>query len=277
MKKWVEMNLTSVKYITVNTIQKEWRNKTIIFLFVVTLLVTLISSSVLSFLKSDVLQDIPMEGVAENAQRLFFRFSNIWSFFIATFVGVSTVSSDVEGQTISQMLSFPISRFEYLMGRALGAYIIITGYYAFTLIMCITSTSLVMGDFIIKPGLLLGALIASLSNSTILLTAIFFGLYYSKIQAFILNIFFTLFLILSNNHFLNYSYSKTLEDLGVFSAIYLVLNSLLPRASLLSDLGNAFILDNKVDFNYGVELPHFVVTMVILFFLNYLCFKRKEL
>lgn len=270
------MNIRSIWLVIINTIQKEWRSKTLIFLFFVTILATVISASLLSFFKSNILTEVPMEGLAENSLRVYFWIINLWSFLVATFVGVSTVRSDLEGNVMSQMLSFPISRYEYLVGRIKGAYFIVTGYYFVSLVMGIVSTSLVMGDFVVKPSLILGALITSLSNSVVLTTAIFFGLYFSTVQAFIINIFFTGFVIMSNGYFSATTYEKAFEDLGVFTALYMILNTFVPRLSLMGDLGKSFIMDFEFKYNYGVEVPHFIVTYALLFAVIYFIFKKKQ-
>lgn len=271
------MNINSIWLVILNTIQKEWRSKTLIFLFFITILATFLSASLLSFFKSNILTELPMEGLAENSLRVYFWIINLWSFLVATFVGVSTVRSDLEGGVMSQMLSFPISRFEYLVGRLKGAYFIVTGYYFISLVMGIISTSLVMGDFVVKPSLIIGAIITSLSNAVVLTTAILFGLYFSRIQAFILNIFFTLFVIASNGYFSGTTYEAALKDLGFFTGIYMFLNTFFPRLSLMGDLGKSFIMDFEFKYNYGVELPHFIVTFALLFVVIHLIFKRKQI
>lgn len=271
------MNVRSIWLVILNTIQKEWRSKALIFLFFITVLATIISASLLSFFKSNILTEVPMEGLAENSLRIYFWVINLWSFLVATFVGVSTVRSDLEGNVMSQMLSFPISRYEYLVGRIKGAYFIVSGYYFVSLIMGVISTSFVMGDFVVKPSLILGAIITSLSNGVVLTTAIFFGLYFSKVQAFILNIFFTGFVVMANGYFAGVSYEKAFEEMGVFTGICMILNTLIPRFSLLGDLGKSFIMDFEFKYNYGVEIPHFLVTYFLLFIVIYFIFKKKQI
>lgn len=271
------MNLNSIWLVIRNTIQKEWRSKTLIFLFIVTIIATLITISVLSFVKGNVLTEVPMEGLAESSLKGYFWVINLWSFLVATFVGVSTVRSDLEGNVMAQMLSFPISRYEYLVGRIKGAYLIVTGYYIISLVLGIVGISVVMGNFVLNPGLIVGTLITSLSNGVVLTTAILFGLYMGRVQAFIVNFFFTLFIVMANSYFAGVTYEKAFEELGVFNTIYMVLHTFFPHVSTIGDLGKSFIMDYEFPFNYMAEVPHFLVTYILLFGGIYFIFRRKQI
>ena len=162
------MNLSVISLIFKNTFQKEWRSKTLLFLLIITVIMISLAGVVLSYFKENVLTEMPMEGLAQQSLGIFFWIINIWSYLVATFVGVSTVRSDQDGGVMAQMLSFPISRAEYLIGRISGAYAIVTGYYILSLMIGIVGISLAIGDFVLSFDILIGMFITSLSNLVVI-------------------------------------------------------------------------------------------------------------
>lgn len=271
------MNPSAMALIFSNTIQKEWRSKTLLFLLVITVIMISLAGVVLSYFKNNVLTDLPMEGLAQQSLSVFFWIINIWSYLVATFIGASTVRSDQDGGVMAQMLSFPISRGEYLLGRITGAYAIVTGYYILSLMIGIVGISLAIGDFVLTFDILIGMMITSLSNLVVITLAIFFGLYMGTIQAFIVNFIFTFFISLSNGFFVEKEYFEVFKDLSVVKLIAALIHGALPHLATWESLGTSFILGTEARFNTTTEVPHFIASYAFLVVVILLAFRKKEI
>lgn len=270
------MNLKLMTLVFTNTIQKEWRSKTLIFLLVLTIIMISLAGALLSYFKNNILTELPMEGLAQQSLGVFFWIINIWSYLVATFVGVSTVRSDQDGGVMAQMLSFPLSRWEYLMGRISGAYIIVTGYYILSLLIGIIGISMALGDFVLSFDIILGMLITSFPNLVVITLALFFGLYLGTIQAFIVNFIMTFFIAVANGYFIENSFMETLKNLSVIKGLAVFLHALFPHISHWENLGKSFIMGTEFKFDYANEVPHFLATYVLLIMVIVWIFKRKE-
>lgn len=271
------MNINSISLIFKNTFAKEWRSKTLLFLLVLTFIMMSLAVALLSFFKENVLTEYSMAGLAEQSLVVYFWIINIWSFLVATFIGVSTISSDFEERVIGQMLSFPISRAEYLIGRLGGAYAIVTTFYAISLLIGIFGVSLAMEEFTFNAYLLLGLLITSIGNLIVITLAIFVGLYFSKIQSFILCFLGTFFISLANGHFEKAEYFETFKEFSVLKWLAAMIHGVLPHLAYWEKLGKSIIIDIKTEFNYGVEVPHLIFSYAILVILILALFKKKEI
>lgn len=271
------MNLSVVALIFKNTIQKEWRSKTLFFLLIITVIMISLAGVVLSYFKENVLTEMPMEGLAQQSLGVFFWVINIWSYLVATFVGVSTVRSDQDGGVMAQMLSFPMSRAEYLLGRVSGAYAIVTGYYIISLLIGILGISMALGDFVLSFGVVTGMLITSLPNLVVITLALFFGLYFGTIQAFIVTFIMSFFITLSNSFFAEKSYFDAFSDLSVMKFFAVIFHGAFPHLSYWESLGTSFIMGTTAKFDSTSEIPHFLASYAFLAVIILLIFRKKEI
>lgn len=271
------MNLKLTGLVLKNTVQKEWRSKTLIFLLVMTIIMISLAGAVLNYVKLNILNEMPMEGLAQQTLVVFFWVINIWSYLIATFVGVSTVRSDHEGGVMAQMLSFPLSRWEYLLGRISGAYLIVTGYYILSLLIGIIGISLALGDFVLSIDIVLGMFITSLSNLVVITLAIFFGLYLGLIQSFIVTFLMTFVISIANGYFAENGFFESLKSFSILKGMGAFIHGLLPHISIWEGIGKAFILGSKHKFDYGIEIPHLIVSYTFLVLVVALVFRKKEI
>lgn len=271
------MNLKLTGLVLKNTVQKEWRSKTLIFLLVMTVVMISLAGVVLSYVKENVLNEMPMEGLAQQTLVIFFWVINIWSYLVATFVGVSTVRSDQEGGVMAQMLSFPLSRWEYLLGRISGAYLIVTGYYILSLVIGIIGISLALGDFVLNFDVVIGMFITSFSNLVVITLAIFFGLYMGMIQSFIVTFVMTFFISVANGYFTEHGFFEALKDFSFFKGLGALIHGLLPHITIWENIGKAFILGTEHRYDYGLEIPHLLVSYSFLVLIVVLIFRKKEI
>lgn len=271
------MNLSVISLIFKNTFQKEWRSKTLLFLLVITVIMISLAGVVLSYFKENVLTELPMEGLAQQSLGIFFWVINIWSYLVATFVGVSTVRSDQDGGVMAQMLSFPLSRGEYLLGRISGAYAIVTGYYILSLMIGIVGISLAVGNFVLSFDILLGMFVTSLSNLVVITLALFLGLFMGTIQAFIVNFIFTFAISLSNGYFTEKSYFESFSEPSIFKLLAALIHGAIPHLSTWEALGTSFIMGTESKFNATNEIPHFLASYAFMVVVILIIFRKKEI
>jgi ABC-type transport system involved in multi-copper enzyme maturation permease subunit len=59
-----------------------------------------------------------------------YRFIMFWTFLIALNFGINCIRNDISYGTLSLILTFPISRLEYFLGRISGAFLMSVIYYS---------------------------------------------------------------------------------------------------------------------------------------------------
>ena len=113
------MNWNKISVIFENTLAKEWRNRFLIFLFILTVAVILIVNVVMNYIGQipGVLADATL---ANKKLYIFFYIINSWNIFLSIMMCVNCVKSDLNGGVYSQILSFPVKRIEYLFSRIFG-------------------------------------------------------------------------------------------------------------------------------------------------------------
>lgn len=259
-----------------NTILNEWRSKALLFLALMTAAILLIAVVVLSYINANYIEGMNLTDIGLKTLSIFFVFINFWSYLISIYFGVSSIKTDTEYSVLPQILSFPIDRSEYLVGRVLGTLAIVMGYYLISLGLGILAISLVIKSVVFSPMILLGFLVNMIPNFIVILLSFSVGPYLGKIQSFMTMIFMTLFISASNGKFANMGLGEMFKDLGFFSSIQLLVHIFLPHISIWGGLGNELIVDDFKSFNSMVELPHLVVSTALLYILVYWKFKRVE-
>ncbi|MBC97136.1 MAG: hypothetical protein CME63_05265 [Halobacteriovoraceae bacterium] len=267
------MNLSAIKIIILNTLNNEWRSKAVIFLSVFTVFVLLIALAVLSFVNEHYLQEMQVESLGVRALGIFFLVINIWSYLISIYFGVSSVRTDAEYSVLPQILSFPISRGEYLTGRILGSLLLVMGYYFISLLLAIISISLVTKSLALSPFIFIGFIMNSIPNFMVILISLLVGPYMGKLMSFITMVFLTLFIVISNGRFASLALGQYGEDLGFFSIIGLILHTFFPHIAVWGGLGNSFITTNDFTFQMPLELSHFIISVAFISFLVHKRFK----
>ncbi len=270
------MNLSAIKIITVNTILNEWRSKALIFLGIMTTLALMIAVVILTFVNENYIEGMNLDSVGLKALGVFFIFINFWSYLISIYFGVSSVKTDTEYSVLPQILSFPIDRSEYLVGRILGTLTIVMGYYLISLVFAIVAISIVIKSVVFSPLILVGFLVNIIPNFIVILLSFAFGPYIGKLQSFMVMIFMTLFISVSNGRFTNMAMDAMVAEEGIFSKIQLFVHTFFPHISIWGGLGNQIILEDVQEFNTMLEVPHLLITGFLLYFLVYKRFKNLE-
>ena len=120
------------KALIIDTVLKEIRSKTLIFIFVATTLSIIMANLIIGAVTNQMGGDQALSMTGVNILSLNFRIINSINFIVAAIFGVSVFRSDFENNIIYQYLSFPISRIEYFFVRVLGTWLLVLAYYAYS-------------------------------------------------------------------------------------------------------------------------------------------------
>jgi len=260
----------------INTFQKEYRNKMMIFFIILTVILIFGINSILNF-AGQLPGIIPRGSLGDKKLFVFFYIINFWNVLLSVIIGINCVKSDIKSGVILQILSLPIKRVEYLFARILGATGIVLSYYflAFFLgvvIFTFSSGGVVSFDFKMLLGLIPTAVLI-LSAVTF---SVLFSLFFSKIQSLFAVLISMLFISHYNNAFSLMFPSNYLKDLNVFSFFGLIFHFIFPRVGIFNDLAKNVILGNPLDYNLLIEIPHFLISYAFLGFLCHIALKKKE-
>lgn len=261
-----------------NTLQKEFRSKTLLLVSIFTVVIIFLINSLLSYISTEFLSQMGAEGAAQgSAQALIFIISKFTSLLAIVF-GVNCIKSDIENNVAPLMLSFPVSRMEYILSRVLGSWFIVIIYYFVSVIIAQILLSTSVGSLIGGPHLLGAMFFSALSNLVIILVASFMGLYMPKIMAFMMTSFFSILVTASNGYFKGKDWSAMTEEMNIFKGIGLGFHAIFPRIGNIDDIGRNILL--KVDdtvLNIPMELGHYFVTLILFFTFFYMLFNRREI
>lgn len=259
-----------------DTILKEMRSKTLMFIFIATTVMILLSHSLLKMFYNnpDPASQIMVSG--SNSLSYMFMFINFWNIFVAAIFGISAVRSDFREKIIYQYLTFPITRTQYMFSRIFGAWILVFGYYLYSYLLASVLFSIATHSFAFTVYHLLSILITGIYIFLVIFISFFFSLFAGKIQSFLL-VFVTVFTInMADNAFKGLPLADYLKDMGIFKLIGLIAYICLPRLKYVSELANAVMFKEAFVMNYGLEALHLIVTSAVLIFVADHLMKKKD-
>jgi ABC-type transport system involved in multi-copper enzyme maturation permease subunit len=270
------MNAKQWKAMILDTILKELRSKTLIFLFLATTIVILLCHSLLKmfFNNPDPANQIMVNGASSLSYM--FMFINFWNIFVAAIFGISAVRSDFREKIIYQYLTFPITRTEYMFSRIFGAWILVFAYYLYAYGLATILFSFATHSFVFTAHHLLSILITGIYIFLVIFMSFFFSLFLGKIGAFLL-VLVTVFMInISNNAFKGLAFADYFKDMSLLKIIGLLTYALLPRIKYVSDLANAVMTKEEFTLNYPLEALHLIATTAVFIFIASYLMKKKD-
>lgn len=279
------MNCTKALFF--NTLQKEFRSKTLIFLLVLTLGPILLLYYAMDFISNMELTRAFFESGQEKVFTIFYFIVNAWTFLLAAILGTNCVKGDQEGGVFMQLFALPISRRQYLAVRILGTWAIVISYYLFSLFL----SFLVLSQFSNLPdmdmktftGLLGGMGVNSLAILASVTIAVWHSLFLPKIFSFIKTLTMFFFISIANHYWTTHSFEEALSpQVSVVKLIGALIHSLFPRLGTLNDISNSLMLHKaealaNPDTSPLFEMAHFALSFSILFMATAFFFRRKEL
>ncbi|MBF0206479.1 MAG: hypothetical protein HQK53_06285 [Oligoflexia bacterium] len=292
-----EISFRRIWVLLVNTVQKEYYNRSLIFLFVFTLLVIYLDHRLFNFLNNSFslfssLSPSPVSSPVVNLVKtkfsVFYVFVSIWSIIISIILGAGIVRSDMSMQVISQILSWPITRAEFLLGRIFGAWSMVLAYY---LLMSVFAVVLFAGDTFSSDGwTLLGMctylgrmglafFYCSLVMIPIITLGVLLSLYFAKAWAGILTSIITALIFNANHTFASKETFMELFDSlsSIGDYFYLAMHYLLPRLGVYLEIGQKIFFSSELSLGYClVQTVHFIFAYLLLLLLLIYFFRRKE-
>ena len=259
-----------------DTMLKEMRSKTLIFIFIATSLMILLAHALLKMFinNNDPATQMIISGA--NSLSYMFRAINVWSVIISAIFGISAVRSDFREKIIYQYLAFPISRTQYMFGRILGAWILVYGYYLYAYILSAILFSYATHSFVLHWNHLASMLLMGAYIFLVIFISFLYSLMAGKIGSFLL-LFLTVFTISVSSESMRYlETSDYFKNLSVFKIIGLVVYFFFPRINYISEVANAIMFNEVVNLKLGVESMHLVGTSLFFIFMADRIVRRKN-
>ena len=258
--------MTELKTLFFNTIQKEYRSKTLVFLLILSFLLL----SVLNMNSSN------LDIIGEKLKfKIIYSIVDIWSFILAVILGVDCIGSDRNNNVLLQIMALPVNRWQYLLARIVGTWLIVILYYTATIV----AACLMFSEDMESVGNIFG--FAFLINSLIIMAVIVISILYSfflpKIFSVICTFITYIFTYSAKYYFpVDFLWEDVFSDLGIMKLIGFFFYIFIPHLSSLNDIADQLTLDVDLTFNVAWELIHFFCSFLVLFFMGTWILKKKH-
>lgn len=259
-----------------NTIEKEVRNKGIIFLFIFSVLSLYIGNILAVSVKEFVNESNLSSVIANSTQLIIVNVVSLITLIVSIMVGVNSVRSDMSLRILPQILGFSISRASYLLSRVLGSWLISLVFFSLTMLTGIIILKMSGSIVVDNYSLIASYLIYAITFLVVILVATFFSIYLNKIGSFILTIVFYF-----SSKFSYLSYQNTGFDNMQMSGskIYnMLFHYFMPRIGELNFFADNFISGKTFESqDLLLALVHFLITFSAWFLVLCTLFNRKEI
>lgn len=270
------LNSTQWQAMLKDTILKELRSKTLIFIFIATTLMIFLAHALLKMFISN--NDPASSLIISGTNSLSFMFSiiNAWSVVIAGIFGISSIRSDFKDKIIYQYLAFPISRTQYMLSRIIGTWMLVYSYYLYSYLLSALLFSMATQSLALHWTHLISMLLMGLYVLLIIIISFLFSMIAGKIASFLLLITTVVIIALSTSAMRLVVFSDYLKEVSLFKILGMVVYFFLPRINYLTELASAVMSKEEIRMNIGLESIHFVFTTGLLLFLADRLVKRKN-
>lgn len=262
------------KALIIDTMLKEVRSKTLIFIFVATTISIILGHLLLNTVTSSMGGDLSISGISTLS--ISFRILNSVSFIIAAIFGVSVFRSDFQNNIIYQYLSFPISRTEYFFIRVIGTWLLVLAYYTYSYILSAIMFSVAFKKIIFTPAHFYSFLVLCLYLLLVIFISIFFSLLMNKIGALFVTFVTSLTAAAAFGTFSTIPYNEYFQGMGVLKGIGLIFYYLFPRITFLDKVSSSLLSGEPISLVMWEQILHLlVITGVYVYLANYFV-KRKD-
>lgn len=270
------LNRAQWKAMVKDTILKEVRSKTLIFIFIATTLMILLGHSLLKMFLNN--NDPTTSLMVSGTSSLTFMFTmiNAWSVVIAGIFGISSIRSDFREKIIYQYLSFPISRTQYMFSRILGTWLLVYGYYLYSYLLSALLFSIATHSLVLQWPHVLSMLLMGIYVLLVIFISFLYSLFAGKISAFLMLVATVVTISISTSAFRSLAAAEYLKDISLFKVVGLIVYFFLPRINYISELASAVMLKQEIKMNIGLESLHLVATTALFVFLADRLIKRRD-
>jgi ABC-type transport system involved in multi-copper enzyme maturation permease subunit len=256
-----------------DTILKELRSKTLIFIFIATTLMIFLAHAILKmFMGQNEGSAIVINGA--NSLSLMFTIINAWCVIIAGIFGISSIRSDFKDKIIYQYLAFPISRTQYMFSRIFGTWLLVFSYYLYSYLLSAILFSFATHSWALNWTHLISMLLMALYIFLVIFISFIYSMIAGKIGAFLLLLVTVATISVATNAMRTLAYADYLKDLGVFKSVGLIVYFLFPRVNYITELASNVLSKEEIKLNLGLESLHLVITSAIFIFLANRLVKR---
>ena len=258
-----------------NTLYKEYRNKTLLLLFLFTLLILWLDQTFFDFIFNQFFKAQNLNLIQYKLD-LFYYIISSWNILISALLGVSCVKSDRDEGVLEGLLSLPISRLSYVLSRIFGTWLIVIGYYVLSLLLAITVFSFdgLQGQFLGWP-ILSSLLMSSLPILIVITLSVFFSLHFSRVWALITTLFLTGIISHANETFSGRFLEQISHIDGPYKAIIALIHSLIPHSGTFNTLSKELFGNHELTKSLTLELLHFSGSYALLIFAVMITFRQK--
>ncbi len=264
------------KALIVDTVLKELRSKTLIFIFIATTAAIILGHMVMNMINTQMGGEASFSLAGVDVLTLNFRILNSISFIVAAVFGVSVFRSDFENNIIYQYLSFPISRTEYFFVRVLGTWLLVLSYYAYSYLLSAILFSFAFKAIVFTAGHFLGFLILALYLLLVIFISIFFSLIMNKIGALFLTFISCVASAAAFSTFARIPYGDFFQEMSTFKGIGLFIYAFFPRVSFLADASNNVLYKEPTGLNLWEQIIHLIIISGAYVYLANHLVKKKD-
>ena len=262
------------KAMIIDTMLKEVRSKTLIFIFVATTIAIILGHVGIKLVTTQMGGDINLSGV--NALSINFRILNSISFIIAAVFGVSVFRSDFQNNIIYQYLSFPMSRTEYFFIRVIGTWFLVLAYYIYSYALSSILFSIAFKKIIFTPAHFYSFLVLCFYLLIVIFIATLFSLIMNKLGALFITFSTSLAAAASFGTFSTIPFNEYFQNMSIMKLIGLLFYFLFPRITFLGNISNSLMSGEPAGLDVWAQCLHLaVISAAYIFLANYLV-KRKD-
>lgn len=273
------MNWSQTKTLFLNSISKEYRNKSLFVFLALTFLFTVLISLLLDFMDGF----ISSQGVAagminfsDHKLGISFVMINFWIYLVALIIGNSLIGSDLRDNIVGQILVLPISRLQYMVSRIFGGMAIMSGFLVVNLIMVFSIAFFTNLKMPYMANAFETALLLQFPLLACLVLAVFFSLINQDKWGLLLTIGLFILIHITNTYFKLNPIEKGIGDLNGFKIIGLGIQYLFPRIGTWSSITHNSFLGGSDQGPLFLELVHLVGTIVMWSGISVFYLKKKE-
>ena len=202
---------------------------------------------------------------------------DFWSLFLAILFGISAVQSDLDFMIMPQILSHPISRTDYLIGRIIGAWFMVALYYLVSLLIAIAVFSVTTGESAFDSSIVFAFFPSMLRCLAIIIVSVFVSLFMGRTTALISMAFLNFSVSISNAHFLEKGLAGLDGGMLGVKIVGLLFHWIFPRTGVMATISRSAVYDSQTQVNYFIEFTHFFLILgFFAFVLNHL-FKKRDI
>jgi ABC-type transport system involved in multi-copper enzyme maturation permease subunit len=258
-----------------NTLIKEYRNKTLLLLLLFTLLILWAEHTSFDYIFNKFFKQNNINLVQYKID-LFYYIISSWNILMAAMLGVGCVRSDNNDQVLESLLSLPISRSNYIFSRVGGTWLIVMGYYVFSLLLAYFIFSFDKMEAMLGWPIISSLLMSSIPILGIITLSVFLSLHFSKIWAFMVTLLCSGLISHANEKFSGRFLDEVKNIQGVFDTITALFHSFVPHLGTFNTLSKELFSNHDLTKNLALELLHFGGSYGLLVFGIMITFRHLD-